>query len=293
MSHAHRCWSYILLLLALCLAPLVNAQSRSDHEASMTVEGTVWIGSEGQVVRYHLPNQARLAPALLTLIDEEIRSWEFVLSLVSPVEQDVEAKMRVSLVATPESQGKHQVAITGATFSAPGQAARTVQDVTELFALPVYPRDAAQLGIAATTYLALKIATDGTVLDAVSLQTNLHARVPRSYQQHSRRMFERNSEAAARRWKFASDTVTPDEGRDYATAIVPLAYCLDDMQMCAPGPNGESDNDGKWIPYIAGPRTRPAWLEPETDQVDMNTLKDGLAYRPADQAIRLRSPIGQ
>lgn len=289
-THPVRTWPRMLAaLLVLALLPLaaVQAQSRAAPEASMRVLASIDILRDGTLAGYRLHRPERLPEPVRQIVEREIQQWTFAPLPFLPSEDAVHVtEARIHLRALRESPQGYRIEVDGVSFEQPDVVHRDFASGEDggRQPRPGYPHDAVLAGVSAATYLAMKFDEDGRILDAAVMQTNLHTAIGRAQGNHLRGQLERSVLAAVRQWRLAPGA--NDAGKDYATGILTIEFCIEGTSACERG----RDRYGEWTPYLPGPRREPDWLSPAQRQVVVNTLSGEELFTGGDSVTLLNPP---
>lgn len=225
-------WAVALVFGASGLA---SAGNDSTPTVDLSVDGTIQIGPDGHVTDCWLRTQ--MSPTVARLVDTTCRSWRFQPITVDGRPVNAKTTMKLRLSATPAPNDSYTLRIASLHF---GTLTRTKMKP------PVYPSDAARVGLGARVTLYLLIDEDGKVIDAMAGQTSLTMRAKDEHEAEIwRKRFERASLDAAKTWKY--DTSELVDGKRVAKryAIAPVEFTI----------NG---TDHKWLTFVPGP-VHPAW----------------------------------
>lgn len=259
----------ILILTCLLLPVLSLAQDRKALE--LDVSGELIIDKQGAVFDYKI--DTLLAPAVKQLIDTVVRKWRFEPVVRGGVPVDAKSKMYLSLTAMPIDAG-YQLKIDRVRFGGSRSA------LTRSVLPPHYPREAMRMAINAEVIVALRIAGDGKVVDAVAVRSRLlNVRGPEKQQAGMRKRFEQASVTAAKGW-----TYEPAEAGDVpeTTILVPISYCVGE---------GCRSRSGEWrVAETANPARPVPWLSEDKQQFDVDGLRDGQTVA-LDNVIKLQTPV--
>ncbi|WP_156170544.1 protein tonB [Luteimonas sp. FCS-9] len=272
----------LLALLALCVPPAfaqTARQMRSEVEASMLVTGTVDIERDGRVSAHAIDQEDKLPPQVVSLVRRFVPEMRFEPLLVDGAPALARAKMSLRLVATPAGEGQMTIAIRSAHFgdetstNDPGRVRSTK------LRPPRYPSNVAAIGGKGTVYLLVQVAPDGSVRDAVAEQVNLTALGSARQMASIREALTNASLGVAKGWRFEppADGTVPDSG--YWIVRVPIDFSF-----------GERERYGQWTGYHPGPRSKPAWAQPDPPSFSPDTLMAG-GVHPAQTRFRLLTPL--
>jgi hypothetical protein len=249
------------------------AAVRKQVEASLLVTGRIQVDTAGKVSGYTLDQKEKLPPAVVSMVDKAVPTWQFKPVLINGKVANVATDMSIRLVAKKVDNDNYAVAIRSAGFgdrSGNPQERVREQDMSP----PNYPEAAARSGVTGTVYLLLKTGRDGKVIDAVAEQVNLQVIADDASMNRWRRMLEDASLWRARRWAFIPPTEGDDAKAEFWVVRVPVVYSLAD------DPRGYAQRTyGRWEAYVPGPRKPNPWKEDEEGAgFSPDTLAPGGAY---------------
>lgn len=260
----------ILFLLCLVLSGPMSADERKPLE--LDVSGALIIDKQGAVFDYKIDNL--LAPAVKQLIDTAVRKWRFEPVLRNGMPVDAKSQMYLSLTATPVEAG-YQLKIDRVRF---GGSRNVVLRST----LPRYPYEALRAKVNAEVIVALRIAGDGKVADAVAVRSRLlNVKGPEKLQSAMRKRFEQASVVAIKGW-----TYEPAEAGDVpeTTILVPISYWICQDAGCA-------NRSGEWRIAEASNPTHPIpWLPADKQKFDAEGLREGQSIA-LDSDIKLQTQV--
>lgn len=213
---------------------LASAGNESTPSVDLSVDGTIQIGTDGHVTECWLKTQ--MSPTVAKLVDNTCRSWHFQPITVDGRPVNAKTTMNLRLSATPAPNDSYTLRIASLHF---GTLTRTKMKP------PVYPTDAARVGLGARVMLYLLIDEDGSVIDAMAGQTSLTMRAKDEREAEVwRKRFERASLDAAKTWHY--DTSELVDGKRVARryAIAPVEFTI--------------GRDHQWTTFVPGP-VHPAW----------------------------------
>lgn len=285
------------ILLAAALAagpaganPAGDLPDLADPVYSTRVDSTIEIGPDGRVQRYEP------ATALKEPLADRVRALAEALRF-EPVLVDgrpviARTRMRLHLVAEPIGDGQLQVGIDHVGFPDEDGETRVpagtpenpyIHGIAQRMPLS-YPPGALRMGLSGRVMVALRLAPDGSVVDAVPRQSALYlAKGANRDLARGLAILERAATQAVRRWRF--DVRVPEGAHpkpEDLTGAINVEYLLDNLK---PRP-------GLWL-YEARSRTRPLpWLDPMLAErlPDMADVGQGGHFGTAAPRIRLREP---
>lgn len=245
-------WAWFVLLALL--QPLAAIAEKPLPMYELQATGEIRIGPDGHVRDYELKSD--LSPAIAELVDRQVRGWTFEPILVEGRPVIAKTRMQLSLKATPSGNGKYALRIAHVEFGEPARA----HQITP----PRYPERAVRAGLGAKVTLVLRLDPQGNVVDVFPEQTSLTAPGSERVANKWRRIFEKSSIAAARKWKFAiTETIG---GRPIGSMIrVPVTFRLD----------GERETPELWQAFVPGPIQPVPWLV-DPDSLAAGSERDAL-----------------
>lgn len=221
---------------------------RSQVEASLLVQGTIDIDTQGQVTGYQLTEQASLPPPLLAIVDRRIREWRFEPVVVDGKAVGARSPMQVRLV-TKRDGDRFLFRIAGASFGTT-RGEGEVPSANGTLVGPRYSEYAYTSNVGGTVYLVVRIGRDGSVEDAVAEQVNLRSLGSEREMARFREILADSAVTAARKWKF----VYPVRGEWADAPFVAVRIAVEFLARDMP-----SERAGKWLPYVPGPRQAVSW----------------------------------
>lgn len=267
----------------------VSAQNarevRQTAEASMTLSGTIDIGTEGQVTGFALAHGDKVPADLTAFVTRQVQAWRF-----EPVRADGAAVaaqtpviLRLVQQPDPNSDGA-QVRVTGASFANydPDDTSRVTFIARPA---PVYPKDVYAMRGRGDVLMLLKVARDGSVADVFTEQVNLHVVGKERQMRAMRESLARASESAARTWTFRPPTTGAAKDAESWNVRVPVRYSMGLSRM---------ERYGVWEAYIPGPYERAPFSKARADaNAAPDLLADGGIYMAdLDDGPRLLTPLG-
>lgn len=244
--------------LILAIVPLAHAKQASPV-LDMDATGEVQIAPDGHVSDYRL--QSQLAPEIATLVDRNVRAWQFKPIVIDGAAVTAKTAMHIRLNAEPqEGRDSYMVRVVSIDFGEPRRNAQ--------MKAPRYPEEAVKARLGAKVLLSLRLDDTGKVIDVQPYQTSLDARTRSEFQAEQwRKLFERASVAAAKNWHY--DLTETINGRTIGThAIVPIIYNIVE--------SGQPKSDA-WKAFVPGPVHPAQWATPDrlSSAQDFSTLADG------------------
>lgn len=266
----NRTWMLLACLLLASHPAAAGEQAPPDGAAAesvmtMRVDGDLVVGTEGRVVDYEITTE--LPDELRGILDKAVRGWTFQPMTVAGQPVQARNRMRVTLAAREVGAG-YALSVDNVTFqpaTKPGvaraNAAGPVADDTRDVIIsashmepPRYPRGLMRARVEGAVLVYLRVAPDGSVQDAVVVQSSLlNVRGYPKVLEQARKQFENSALAAARRWRFDVDvrpgaSVTPAA----LTVTVPVWYAMRDSDA--------HEASGKWRVEVRGARHQVPWL---------------------------------
>lgn len=272
------CLSLLLAAGPAFAAPVESKPvSNKKMEASMVLEGEIEVDAQGLVQGYTLDKSEKLTARLREFVDANIQRWRFEPTLVDGKPTAVRNSMGLLLILAAQDDGNFRIELRETNFH-PVKAEAGADTGVEWLSTkpPVYPRQAAEAGVEADVYLALRIGRDGSVLDVAVEQVNMKSMTPVDDRSRWRRIFAANASARAREWTFRPPSRGEDAGNESWTVRVPVNYML-----------GQENEYGVWVPYFPGARQPVPWLADE-NLGSPEALAAGGVYPVGDGAGSLR-----
>lgn len=276
-------WWVVGVLWALsALALGAKKPAAAEAEAGIQVAGTILVGPEGKPLQYELQGAAGLPAEVRRYLDFHIPRWQFDPPVVDGKPVALRNRMGIYLVARPSADGGMRIVLQSAAFT-PAERGGGHDLTGARMHPPAFPEAAAEIGVEATVYLALKVGPDGRVLEAADEQVNLHFLAERDAEKW-RDIFARSALQAARGWRFHVPDRGAGAGQESWLVRVPVAYTFN-----------QRNRYGEWQAYVPGPRRTIAWLpEQERDRPleglaggSVNTIgqKGGVTLTPAGMGL--------
>ena len=271
-------------------APAEDLPDMAAAVYATRVDGTIEIGADGGVQRYE-PVTALKEP-----LAGRVRAMAEALRF-EPVRVDgkpviARTRMRMHLVAEPMGDGNLKVSIDHLGFPDADGDTRIPAGTPEnpyihgiATRVPMsYPRGALRMGLSGRVMVAVRLAPDGSVIDAVPRQSALYLAEGADRQlARGLAILERAATQAVARWRF--DVRVPEGAHpkpEELTGAINVEYLLDNLK---PRP-------GIWL-YEARSRTRSLpWLDPMLAErlPDMADVGNGGHFGIATPRIRLLAP---
>lgn len=278
----------LLALLALCLPPAFaqNArQMRSEVEASMLVTGTVDIEHDGAVASYAIDQEDKLPSQVTSLVHGFVPQMRFEPVLNEQLPGPARAKMTLLMVAVPDGQDQMRIAIRSAYFDDDMSADESNSVRAVDLRPPPYPRRLVAMGGKGTVYLLVQVMPDGSAGEVAAEQVNLTVLGNARQMTSVREALAKAAIGATARWQFGlpTDQKVPDRG--YWIVRVPVEFSL-----LRPGQRLSDPDYGRWTAYHPGPRSSPAWAEPDPPGFSPDVLLAGGVYA-AQSRFRLLTPL--
>lgn len=263
----------ILLALASMNVAAQNVYGALQRlEATMRVTGWLDVAPDGRVTGYTLDHAGQVPEAVVVLIGRAAAGWRLEPAAGGEETEPERVRMYLKVLArkVPDTRNEFTLSLASAFFGE-AASARDAEPVANGMRPPRYPAGPLKVGATGTVYLVLKVGHDGVVEDAVAEQVNLGMVASERRMAGLRKAFAKSALAAARRWRIG---LPSGAGTDapYMTARGQVDFTL------APAPPPEQRDLPQWEPYIPGPRTTPAWLDPDIAAVEPDTFPSGSAY---------------
>lgn len=262
-----RNWTVVVATTLALLAPGI-AFAASDQrliekaEMSMLVSGGIDLRPDGSVERYSIDHSDKLSQAVTQLIGTQVSQWRFEPVLVDGKPVAAHTNMSLRIVAKPLDDRSFNVRIQSASFSGGKDEDRI--SVLKKTSLGPMVQAAMSTGlVAADLYLAVKIDTDGKVIDAIVEQVNLPGlATDRDLARFSRTLGQATVKVV-RQWTFGVPEREP-KGEPYWSGILPVSFRMSDSGSPSPSEAGYRE----WRMYVPGPCTPIPWRDHEKDYID-------------------------
>lgn len=267
----------------------IDPPDMADPVYATRVDSTIEIGPDGGMLRYEPITQLKEPLASRVRAMAEGLRFEPVLVGGKPV--IARTRMRLHLVAEPMDDGNLRVSVEHVGFPedegdekqrGPTDDNPYIHGVAKRMPMQ-YPMNA--LGLSGRVMVAVRLAPDGTVVDAVPRESALYG-VKGGDRSLSRSlaMFERAALQGIRRWRF--DVRVPEGAYprpEQLTGVIAVHYFMDGNPQPRPG---------MWM-YEARSRERSLpWLDPMLAErlPDMGDIGEGGHFGVATPRIRLLAP---
>ena len=257
----------LTLAVACCTgAALAGESTGGETLATMRVDGTITVDERGRVASHRLP--ADLSPPLRSIIDRAIADWSFHPPTIDGKPSAATGKMRITLSARHHGDD-YAVRVDNVTFSGSSKMDRGMWQAEPMGILRHSFRSAGALSVH------VRIAPDGTILDAFASQCSLYAwKKKRQTPEAACAEFEKYGLALAFKLKLhdpaasSRDSTPPPE-----TATMPLVFQWAD-----------EERPGEWRGEWRTPYRRAPWLAETAPRVGASDLKasDGLIQNSGD-----------
>lgn len=228
----------------------------SAHAADLRLQvvGDLVIDPQGHVSDYVV--KTIVTPEVKAVLDRSVRGWTFEPSVRDGKAVYVRSRLHLDLVALKSDAG-YQLRVEQIRFT----GARDTRSMLP----PRYPKEAARAGIGGDVLVAVRVNGEGTVIDAVPVQTSLpYINVSERDVARWGRFFEKSAVTAAKAWVFQPADLRVEDAE--TTIIVPVSYRMGD----APLATGEG-----WRRDSVTPAQRIPWLNESQQQFDPTGLKEG------------------
>jgi len=265
--------------ISVCLTlAALQAGSVLAGDLHLPLTGSIAIDSQGHVTDCEIISKPG-SEAVKAAVLQSMRGWRFVPVVRDGIAVPARSKVNLRLLAT-EVNGGYEMKIERAQFFGGREPADKGMEP------PRYPKDAARIGLSGNVLLALQVDSQGSVTDVVSVQSSLLvSHTPESVMRRWRKVFEKASEDAARKWTFKP--ADPAKGDELVTTlIVPVTYRIGDGS----GSALQADDEG-WQQDKAGPMRQIPWLAVDQQQFDANGLRDGQVMALAEPPITPAQPL--
>lgn len=257
-----------------------------DAVYATRVDSLIEIGPDGRITRYEP----------VTVLKEPLASRVRALAegfRFEPVRVDgrpviARTRMRLHLVAEPVANGQVRVGVEHVGFPEDGEGGeRTLPPDSYIRGIarrmPVsYPANALRAGISGRVLVALRLAPDGSVIDAVPRQSALYTvKGPQKTLGNALATLERGATDAVRRWRF--DVQVPEGAYPKAedlTGLIAVQFIMD----AHPDPR-----PGIWLHETRSRERALPWLDPMlADRLpDMADIGDRGHFGAAPRRYRL------
>lgn len=253
-------------LLWLCCVMLSNAVLaagpnvvRKRVQASMLVTGTIEVTPEGSVAKYTLDHPKELPPGVRNLLGKVVPTWKFEPVRVNGKAVTARAMMSVRIVAKRAENDSYAISIAGTRF---GDFVSKLAVKAFKQEKPQYPRQLLRQGVDGTVYLALRLNSQGSVVDAAAEQVNVGKIGSDAQLDQWRILLADAAIAAARHWTFSLPGDAAPSGRVIRMPVI--------FYMRWPG-------YGHWSVYVPGPVQPIPWLDNHNQMLsgDVDALPDG------------------
>ena len=278
------------LMMALMLIPLAAAADsisdlRKQTEVSMLLTGSVEVGLDGSLRGYQLDQPEEIDPSVRDFVERNIKGWSFTVgALPKGVSGNavILNSMSILVVAKPVERDTFQVRLAAAHFIPKNPEPETQFGYKDQIA-PRYPKEAVRAGVGGTVFLAVKVAADGSVEDAIAEQVNLNV-MARTEKEMTRwrTVLAASALKAARNWTFVVPTRGKRADQPFFVVRAPVEYEV--------GPKKRRQY-AEWAPYIRGPRQANPW---ERADDNASFAPDALAANGgvySNDGLHLKSPL--
>jgi len=163
----------------LAATPETTAQTaravRDAAEASMTLTGTIDIGTDGHVTGFQLDHADKVPADLVAFVQGQVQAWQFQPVVANGTAVTAQTPVSLRLLSRPSPDGAgDNVRVAGASFTRydPEDTSR----VTSVEArAPAYPKNLAAMRAKGDVLLLLKVGRDGAVEDVARCAMSLPA----------------------------------------------------------------------------------------------------------------------
>ena len=279
-------WRALALLAALAVAQAATAQGPAEvHkqvEISLLVHGEITVDERGTMAEYALDEQDKLPKQAVAFIRESLTSLAFKPPQLDGKPVKLRNRMSLLVVAEEAEPDRYVMRLQAASFF-PEASEAGYEISSGKLKPPAYPETAAYFGVQGTVYLVLKIGRDGRVQDAMAEQVNLRAVDTPKMMARLRKEFADASIKAARRWEFNPPTRGEEADAEFWTVRVPTDFFMAGQEVAY----------GRWVAYVPGPRTKPAWLAPELAAGSPEAMVAGVPHALGEGGLQLLTPLGK
>ncbi|GGA79572.1 hypothetical protein GCM10011521_17280 [Arenimonas soli] len=187
-------------MAGMLLALAGSAQAADTARFTAEVEGTLTIGTEGQVLDVQLRDADWMGEPVVEGYLLKIRGWRFEPVVENGEPVNATSPMRLRLAALRNDAEKTaRFAIEQAWFPDPEQSRELPAGMKRH---PVYPADAARNGVGAVVILVARVDAQGVPEDVAVEYLHLTGRDPGSHGRRLAGQFVKATQAAARRWRI-------------------------------------------------------------------------------------------
>lgn len=256
-----------LLLSAAPVSVSLSAEAATPAIEFMTeVTGSIDLATDGSVQAYKFDKGP--SPTVIRMLEKNIVGWRFEPVVVNGRPVLATTRMRIDLEAWTTVDGTHLARIQSVSFGGPSASQRKA---------PQYPMAALDVGLEARVVLVIEVDPTGKVVRVHPEQTSLRARGEGPKADAWRRVFEKPSIAAAKKWRFRM-TDYVDGTVQGASVRVPIHFTM-----------GSSERSGAWKGYVSGPIHPIPWRD-DTRTASDEPLADG-EIQPLDQLFKLKVDV--
>jgi hypothetical protein len=231
-------------------------------EMSMLVTGGIDMRPDGSVERYSLDHPEKLSQAITQMIGANVSQWRFEPTIVDGKTVAAHTKMSLRIVAKPIDEQNFNVRIQSASFSG-GKGEDRISVLKKTSLGPMVQALMSTGLVAADLYLALKIDTNGKVMDAIVEQVNLPGLATDKEMAWLSKTLGQATVKVVRQWTFGVPERQP-KGEPYWSGTLPVSFRMSDSGS---SPSSEAGY-GEWRAYVPGPCTPIPWRDHEKDYID-------------------------
>ncbi len=267
-----------MFCLSLVLGAAVAAPANEDAEILLSVSGKIHIDREGSVVDYSL--DTRVSDAVRQAIDSQVRGWRFEPIVVDGAAVPATTSMGFTIRAEPTPDGRFELHFGKTSFGAPESIAASQRGKGAI----QYPMALLEARAGGRVMLAVRIDSDGKVIDAHPYQTSLNVRGSERQVQRLREALEHAALRAVVHWRYRM--VESVDGESVAmSAIIPIDFAINT-------PAAPRSKQIGWRKLVPGPINRAPWQAPVPADLDLASLEEG-AVASLDSRFRLRTGDGE
>ncbi len=262
----------VAALLAAAFAAKAGHKDRliEKAEMSMVVGGSIEMRADGSVASYSIDHSEKLSQAVTQLVGAQVAQWRFEPVLVDGKPVAARTNMSLRIVAKPVDDKNFNVRIQSASFSGGRDGADDRLSVLKKTSLAPMVQALMSTGLdAADLYLALKIDTDGKVMDAIVEQVNLPGLATDRELAWLSKVLGQATVKVVRQWTFNVPERGP-EGEPYWSGTLPVTFRMSNSGSSPPAEAGY----GEWRMYVPGPCTPIPWRKLEKGGVDDRCSND-------------------
>lgn len=266
--------------------------TKTDTMLVTNIDAWIVIDEQGNPADFGIdtkvPEQVRVG------LDRTARRWKFEPVLIDGVARRAKTAVRITLAAHGRDSEGYRVTVDNVLF--PANAAKRKADAAtsgkELTAKrltpPRYPKELLRAGVSGTVMLALRVNPDGSVAEALPVQTSLFdVRANQKTASRAIALLEKASIAAAREWQVSVGANASSRRPEDLTVMVPITYMI--------GTSPTPSQDGLWRQEIRGEKRVIDWLpaDAKRQSAGSSDLRNGEMYPVASDFRFVEDVRGQ